>query len=281
MNNIPTYFKVFLASILSKLLILFFGKHVIKKINGIKFKLDLTEGIDLRLFLNFLEEKKLYQNLGKILDLEKKYIFIDVGANIGSVSLSLAKKFKNSIILAIEPTFYAFNKLKGNLNLNTSLKKRIKLMNLFLTSKKIKKNFAYSSWKLDFNKNSHPIHKGLLKKVSNSQRTLDYIVKKYKRVDFIKIDTDGNEFYVLSSGLNQIRKFKPIIHMELAPYLYKENGYTAKKLISLIKNKMNYKFYNEEIENIKDIRKFISGIGNSSENIFIIHSKFDFNTKNR
>ena len=69
--------------------------------------------------------------------------------------------------------------------------------------------------------------------------------------------------------------------MELAPYLYKENGYTAQKLISFIKNKMNYKFYNEELENIKDIRKFISKIGNSSKNIFIIDSKFDFNKNNR
>ena len=69
--------------------------------------------------------------------------------------------------------------------------------------------------------------------------------------------------------------------MELAPYLYKENGYTAQKLISLIKNKMNYKFYNEEFENIKDIRKFISEIGNSSKNIFIIDSKLDFKKNNR
>lgn len=281
MNNIPIYLKVFLASILSKFLIVLFGRHIIKKVNGIKFKLDLTEGIDLRLFLNFLEERKLYKNLEKIINLKKKHTFIDIGANIGSVSLFLAKKYKNSKILAIEPTFYAFKKLKKNISLNKHLKKRIKLMNFFLTNKKLEKNFTYSSWKLDFNKNSHPIHKGILKKVTNNLRTLDYIIKKNKKVDFIKIDTDGNELYVLSSGLNQIRKFKPIIHIELAPSLYKENGYNAKNLISLIKNKMKYKFYNEEIENIKDIEKFIDKIGNSSENVFITPNKFDFNEKCR
>ncbi len=279
MNNIPTYFKVFLASILSKFLVKFFGKIKIKRINDINFKLDLTEGIDLRLFLNFLEEKKLYRSLIKILDVKKKYNFIDVGANIGSVSLSLAQTFKRSNIFAVEPTFYAYKKLEENVKLNKSLKKRIKLMNFFLTNRKIKNDYTYSSWKLDFNKNSHPIHKGILKKNSNNKRTLNYIIKKIKNIDFIKIDTDGNELFVLSSGLSQIKKYRPIIHMELAPYLYKEHGYTSKRLVSFIRNKLNYKFYNEELKNIEDIDNFINKIGNSSENIFIAPSAFDFNNK--
>ena len=111
----PTNIKVFLASILSKIIIYFTGKIKFKKINNINFKLDLSEGIDLRLFLNLLEEKDLYFNLTKILSPNKKCILIDIGANIGSVSLNLAKIFKKSNILSIEPTFYAFEKLKINI----------------------------------------------------------------------------------------------------------------------------------------------------------------------
>ena len=55
----------------------------------------------------------------------KQYNMIDVGANIGSVSLSLVNIFKNSNVLAFEPSFYAFKKLKKNLNLNSRLEKRI------------------------------------------------------------------------------------------------------------------------------------------------------------
>ena len=91
---------------------------------------------------------------------------IDVGANIGSVSLSLANIFKNSNVLAFEPSFYAFKKLKKNLNLNSRLEKRIKLFNSSISNFKKIKNSSYSSWKLDFNKNSHPVHKGILKEAS-------------------------------------------------------------------------------------------------------------------
>lgn len=277
----PTNIKVFLASILSKIIIYFTGKIKFKKINNINFKLDLSEGIDLRLFLNLLEEKDLYFNLTKILSPYKKSILIDIGANIGSVSLNLAKIFKKSNILSIEPTFYAFEKLKININLNKKLKKRIKVSNLFVSNKKKLDKFTYSSWKLDFNKNSHPIHRGVLKENSSNQKSLDNIIKKLKKVDFIKIDTDGNEFHILLSGKNQIKKYKPIIHMELAPYLFKENGFSAKQLINFVKKDLKYKFYNEKLEVIENIDHYIKNIGNSSKNTFLIYSKFDFNKNSR
>ena len=277
----PTNIKVFLASILSKIIIFFTGKIKFKKINNINFKLDLSEGIDLRLFLNLLEEKDLYFSLTKILSPYKKCTLIDIGANIGSVSLNLAKIFKKSNILSIEPTFHAFEKLKINISLNKKLKKRIKVSNLFVSNKKKLDKFTYSSWKLDFNKNSHPIHRGVLKRNSNNQKSLDNIIKKAKKVDFIKIDTDGNEFHILLSGKSQIKKYKPIIHMELAPYLFRENGFSIKQLINFVMKDLKYKFYTEKLEVIENIDHYIKNIGNSSKNTFLIYSKFDFNKNSR
>ncbi len=277
----PTYIKVFLASILSKFLIFFLGKNKLTENDGVKFNLDLTEGIDLRVFLNFLEEKKLYSSLKKILDKRKKYYFIDIGANIGSVTLNLAKKFSKSTILSIEPTFYAYKKLKFNINLNKSLKKRIKILNIFISNTKKSKKYTYSSWKLNFNSQSHPIHKGVLKKTSSDQKTLDEIINKMKKVDFIKIDTDGHEYQILVSGLKQIKKNKPIIHMEFAPYLYKENGISSPKLINIIKKKLKYDFYDEDLVKIQNINNHIEKIGNSSKNFFIIPSKFAFKNQSR
>ena len=85
--------------------------------NGINWRLDLSEGIDLTIFLFGNSEKKL-NNLKQLLPIEKKLTFIDIGANIGSTSINLAKQFKNSKIYAFEPTYYAFNKFEVNLNLN-------------------------------------------------------------------------------------------------------------------------------------------------------------------
>ena len=44
--------------------------------------------------------------------MRKKFDIIDIGSNIGSVTLPLANTFKNSKIYSIEPTIYAFEKLK-------------------------------------------------------------------------------------------------------------------------------------------------------------------------
>ena len=116
---IKTKHKLKIASIIFKI-IKFFVKifddkkdlhNLFIKRNGINWKLDLSEGIDLTIFLFGNSEKNL-NNLQKLLPIEKKLIFIDIGANIGSTSINLAAQFKNSKIYAFEPTYYAFNKFK-------------------------------------------------------------------------------------------------------------------------------------------------------------------------
>ena len=93
---------------------------------------------------------------------------------------------------------------------------------------------------------------------------------KINRKTLIKIDVDGNELYVFKSAKYYIKKFKPYIIMELAPYLYKENGYKTKDLLNFILN-FKYKFYQasnfKQIDNIFD---FVDNIEDgSSVNIFL------------
>ena len=85
---------------------------------------------------------------------DSKLTIIDIGANIGSISLPLAKIFDKSKIFAIEPTNYAFKKLNKNLNLNKNLKKNIFLNQLFLSKIKRPKK-VWSSWSFTNNKNKH------------------------------------------------------------------------------------------------------------------------------
>ena len=115
--------KILIGGIISKIICFFLSKKQFVKRNGISWQLDLTEGIDLSIFLFGSSEKKIV-NLRKIFNADKKLIFLDIGANIGSVSLPLAKLFNNALIYSIEPTNYAFNKLHKNLSLNENLKKK-------------------------------------------------------------------------------------------------------------------------------------------------------------
>ena len=138
MFSISTKSKIFIASILSKILIFFIGekKRVILRDN-IKYEIDLNEAIDLGIFLGIKNERKLYK-IKSFLSKNNKHVLVDIGSNIGSVTLPLAKLFNLSTIISIEPTNFAFLKLKKNLKLNPKLKKRVKLFNIFVTDQKKK-----------------------------------------------------------------------------------------------------------------------------------------------
>ena len=268
MIKIKTNTKIFFATIISKIITLFINKKRVIKRNNIKYDLDLSEGIDLRIFLNFREERGLF-NLKNILPEKGKYNFIDIGANIGTVSLALSNEFKNSTIYAIEPTDYAYNKFKKNLNLNPNLNNNIKSYQLFIGERPLKNIFA--SWKLNFKKNDkHYVHKGLKKETNEKSITLDNFVEKIDRkIDFVKIDTDGHEYEVLQSGIKFLKRDKPIIHIEFAPYLHSEYGFFTEDIIDLIQ-KLNYEFYTENLNKIKNIREYSKTIINTSENFFLL-----------
>ena len=100
----------------------------------------------------------------------------------------------------------------------------------------------------------------------------DKFIKKenINNVDFIKLDVDGYELEVLNSGEEFLMKNKPIIFIEIAPYLYSEFGYDCHELIKFIK-KMNYDFFDENTKKITDIINEVDKIKDgSSKNYFLV-----------
>ena len=136
MFNLSTKSKIFIDYIISKILVFFLSnkKRLILR-NNIKYEIDLNEAIDLGIFLGIKNERKLYK-IKSFLSKNNKNVLVDIGSNIGSVTLPLAKLFNLSTIISIEPTNFAFLKLKKNLKLNPKLKKRVKLFNVFVSDQK-------------------------------------------------------------------------------------------------------------------------------------------------
>ncbi|MDC0404844.1 FkbM family methyltransferase, partial [Candidatus Pelagibacter sp.] len=95
-------------------------------------------------------------------------------------------------------------------------------------------------------------------------------LKKIKKVDFIKLDVDGHELDVLKSGEKILKKKKPVIFIEIAPYLYPEFGYKCSELIDYIK-KLKYSFYSEDLKKISNIDRYIESITyGGSENFYLM-----------
>ena len=202
---------------------------------------------------------------------------IDIGSNIGDKSLSLSKKLLNENfydfkIFSVEPTDYAFKKQMRNINLNPSLKKKILPFKFYISNNKFKPQKIYSSWKLDSKITPHKVHRGILKEINKSTKTitLDKFVQKNKIKNkiILKIDVDGFEMDVLKSFTKTLYNKDPIIFMEYAPYAFEEYGSSVVEFNNFLK-KYKYKTYDLNFKKLDKI-KITDG---SSKDIVLIKDK--------
>src|SRR5688500_7221576 len=79
---------------------------------------NLKEMISIDLFINGFYEKGLVDMLKR--NIPSNGVFIDVGANIGSISIPLSRMRPDIRIIAVEASPWIFSILKKNLELNNS-----------------------------------------------------------------------------------------------------------------------------------------------------------------
>ncbi len=169
------------------------------------------------------------EQLNKIIDIlksKKKRVCLDIGANIGNHSLFFSNFFKKVI------SFEAHPKTFQVLKINTENIKNIEIFNLAVTDKN---SFLYLRDKQTANMGGHSLHKTGEFKVRGNK--LDNIVYS-KKIDFIKIDTEGHEYKVLTGMKKLLINNNPIIMYELDAKNYAENDNTVKYL-----KKLNYKYF--------------------------------------
>jgi len=211
---------------------------------GIRWHLDLREGVDFAIYLNGLFEVDTFLLFQRTLSKKKGAVVLDIGANIGAHALPLARFLQRAgggRVYAIEPTTWAIQKLQKNRDLNPELAEYLTIVQAFLSNAEGQSQTAvYSSWPLAGGDNKHPIHRGELKSAEGSTTcSLDSLVAQWKldRLDLIKLDVDGNEWDVLEGGTESLAHFSPDILMEWAPYLWEEKGMDASFLQQWFANK--------------------------------------------
>jgi FkbM family methyltransferase len=210
---------------------------------GIQWELDLTEGIDLAIYLLGGFERSVMDQLTKLVP--RGGVAFDVGANVGAVTLPLAQIVGESgRVYAFEPTEFACRKLSVNVSLNPELAQRIHVEELFFdeSAEATSPAEVYASWpvrRLDRAESVHPRHRGRAVSAQNARVvTLDAFAEEehLDRLDFIKLDVDGNELKVLNGARDTLRRFRPPILMELAPYVLDETAGELEALVEFLRS---------------------------------------------
>jgi FkbM family methyltransferase len=140
---------------------------------------------------------------------------VDVGANVGPLTLLMAKIVRSGTVIAIEPGPPICERLKRNLRLNPELEKNVRVFQVGVADKA-----GSLMWSEDQNNRGNA---GLLGSVGTPVEvvTLDSIISSIgtERLDFIKIDVEGMEYEVIIGASDSIRKYRPIIYYEtLEPF---------------------------------------------------------------
>ena len=214
------------------------SSRVILTRGGLRWNLDLTEGIDFSIYLLGGFEPRTLKLYKKIV--QPGDTVLDIGANIGSHTLPLARLVgENGRVLAFEPTSFAFDKLNANISLNKDIGDRIVVRQVMLVTDEHDHidPEIYSSWPLFENgMELHEKHRGQLMDTTGAAAfTLDRVLQDMQvaRVNFVKIDVDGHEYTVFAGGKHTLEENRPLILMELAPYLFEQKPDEFNRLIAL------------------------------------------------
>jgi FkbM family methyltransferase len=166
-------------------------------------------------------------------------IAIDIGANVGALTLQMAKIASSGKIIAIEPGPPTCGRLNENLNLNPIIREIVTVLQIGVSDKPGKLH-----WCEDQNNRGNA---GLLGNngIDVDVLTLDSIVKNEKlaKLDFIKIDVEGMEYEVIKGGLTSINTYRPVIYYETLETFRESRGFDLYGSIFDMLNNIGYKHF--------------------------------------
>ncbi|MBC7850498.1 MAG: FkbM family methyltransferase [Chitinophagaceae bacterium] len=170
----------------------------VKGLLGCEYLLpNLTENLAFDVFINGIYEKETNDFL--VEHIPQNAIVLDIGANIGTICIPLAKRRKDIRVYCVEASPFVFEYLKTNVELN-GLTDQIFCHNLAITDQDGAQLPFYSDPE-KFGKGSlAPIFADVAVMVNGM--SLDSFVNflKLPRVDFIKIDIEGYEYAAFKGG---------------------------------------------------------------------------------
>lgn len=239
----------------------FYKSRFFKKLKG----LDVHNLLERKVEPEFLWIKNI---------LSKDAVFMDVGANVGAYLFTLENHLKPENIFAFEPNpqlFKRLGRLFPKVNLSSVALSDISTIAEFKIPV-INGEKVHTRGTLQTSIKEKNEEKTILQKVE--VKPLDDLDLKFRKLDFIKIDVEGNEMQTLRGAKKTIQKFRPILMVEMEQRHHKENLWTLISEVADWGYSVNYldretlqpKILTEEFliqqnpDNVKNYKDYINNI---------------------
>lgn len=207
--------------------------------DGINYKLDISDYM----------EHAIYFGINDGVDFDRRVLYslikedavcFDVGANIGETTLNFARLAPKGKVFSFEPVPFLFRRLKTNVELNSF--PNIILNNLAASDKEEELFFEVPD-----NNNSSGIslnkERSAQSETVNSTTIDSYVASNnIQRIDFFKIDVEGFENFVITGAINTLKKFKPVLFIEVDHKNLQKNNSSEKELLLKLQE-LGYSLY--------------------------------------
>mgnify|MGYP001562056841 CR=1 FL=1 len=246
------------------LLLNILGQRNVDKLRYLKFSYKFNK------FSNIKDKAVFTQGFSKFYEPEMAIIprtlknprnIIDIGANYGPYSFFLSKLYPESKVFAFEPserTYNIFKRIIKRFNLKNVIPIK-KGLGIKEESKEIVMPMQYTILAYVSEGNVKRNKEDKIEKIEVT--TLDNFVKRNKiqNVDFIKCDVEGFELNVFRGARKTMKKFKPIVLVEIEERHTKKYGINSLDVLDFFK-KLSYSAYSVKKAEIKKTNKIIKEI---------------------
>ena len=215
-------------------------EYTLKTLHGFYLNINpaIDNGVELSLHETGTYEKGILYYLSSIL--KKGDCFIDVGANIGLMSI-YASEFvgDKGTVLAFEAHPKTARLLEANIEMNNL--SNIQVCQYALGSSE-GKTFIYDNWQVNRGGASLVVKTADSEAYEIDVHCLDYSLQTNLIPKALKIDVEGFEMEVLKGAVNTIRTFHPVLIIELSEN--RSNTYaSSEELIDFVKSLGNYQIF--------------------------------------
>lgn len=166
--------------------------------------------------------------------LKPRAVLVDVGANVGTFSIQLARAVDGLAVLAVEPVPQVHEALQANIRKN-GLEASVQTSQVALSDRRgaaiVTSDLAACNYVLPGEHGRPPPRAEEV-----PETTLDALVqeRRLERVDFVKCDVEGMELRVLRGAEGVLERFSPELLLEIDERWTDRYGYRASEIFGFL-----------------------------------------------